>query len=138
MPKTVTVATPGGRKKYVITDAAARQLKGSALRSEDRLNFILRHVVNPSPELDAAINDWPHPFRIGEQVRLNSGGHRMTVVGLRCSAATCADPYAGELELVSVVWSQSSQLEGDDIAEMDFHPDVITNAMLLPHEEIPF
>ncbi len=72
-----------------------------------------------------------HPFKIGDVVLLKSGGHPMMVSGLRYSEATCADPCAGALESVSVVWSSMSQMDGftlmaDDLdprlLELDFAP----------------
>ena len=77
-----------------------------------------------------------HAFRVGDVVRLKSGGHRMTVVKLRTSEATCANPLAGELLEVDVAWSMmctntGSSIQGDtlDIAVIEAAPP------LLPHEK---
>ena len=134
----VSYTDDAGRSRKAWVDADFAQTLTPNLTRAARHAAIRDHIKARDPAAHATDVAWPHAFRIGQQVRLNSGGHRMTVVGLRCSQATCADPYAGALEQVSVIWSRSSQLDGDDVAEMDFHPDVITDAMLLPHEEIPF
>lgn len=95
------------------------------------------------PDFGAFINaapppDWPYEFSIGDQVRLKSGGHRMVVRELHCDGGTCGDPYKGALTSVTVMWSQSSQLDGDDLCTEDLPPELLTTAVMLPHEGFPF
>lgn len=95
------------------------------------------------PDFGAFINrapppGWPYEFSIGDQVRLKSGGHRMVVRELHCDGGTCGDPYKGALTSVTVMWSQSSQLDGDDLCTEDLPPELLTTAVMLPHERCPF
>jgi len=105
--------------------------------------YIQRHAVRvdddpfpPSPTTEGS--DWPHPFQIGDVVMLKSGGHHMMVTGLRCSEGTCADPYAGQLETVSVVWSQMSQLDGFDLRADELDPRLLEHAVAPRPEGYPF
>ena len=109
---------------------AGRQIVGATMGDEDAMAFLEMHALEP-------LRDplQPHAFSVGDVVRLKSGGHRMTVIKLRTSDATCADPTAGNLQEVDVAWSQmcantGNSIETDtlDIAVIESAPDV------LPHE----
>lgn len=119
----------------LLSAPAGRQIIGATMSDEDTMAFLEMHALEP-------LRDplQPHAFSVGDVVRLKSGGHRMTIVKLRTSEATCADPTAGALQEVDVAWSHRCANTGDsieidtlDIAVIESAPDV------LPHErEFPF
>lgn len=95
-------------------------------------------VYTPADAANSAAPEWPHPFKIGDVVMLKSGGHPMVVTGLQCSEGTCADPYAGQLETVSVVWSQMSQMDGFDLRADILDPRLLELADTPRPERCPF